>query len=121
MDPTSLPRRSRCRRCSRACDSIDAPRRLLSDVAPDGNRSEALARHTSIVGRILCMLVLALALAACTHGASSGATQGPTPSGPETPPPPRTVVINKGGTHVYPLSKIAPGDEVVCIAGGGGG
>jgi len=67
------------------------------------------------------MLVVALALAACTHGASSVATQGPTPSGPETPPPPRTVVINKGGTHVYPLSKIAPGDEVVCIAGGGGG
>jgi hypothetical protein len=73
------------------------------------------------VGRVVCALLLAVALAACTHGASSVATQSPTPSGPETPPPPRTVVINKGGTHVYPLSKVAPGDKVVCIAGGGGG
>lgn len=73
------------------------------------------------MGRVVCALLLAVALAACTHGASSVATQSPTPSGPETPPPPRTVVINKGGTHVYPLSKVAPGDKVVCIAGGGGG
>ncbi len=78
--------------------------------------SMALKRTTTSVAAIL---IACLAATSCTGGSSNEAQTSSATRPSSSQPTAETFTIKHSGTHVY--SRIAPGDQVKCIAGGGGG